>query len=219
MGRPPIGKRAMSGAERVRRYRLNRAADKPVPRADDGAALQQARARVATLEAEVSALKAQLAREQQAMTATVTELRRELNVTKTHLSITEAVLRDKERASATKAAQPDDDLKAALLGLRPAPKPPPKPKVVKPPLPPDEVRDREIKGLKTRVRNLNFELHSMRQWDREQQSKKGTMDFATVSAISKCLHPEHTSTEEEQAKAIRLFNAWKGDNRKAGRRA
>ena len=30
MGRPPIGKRAMTGAERVRRYRLKHSTDKPV---------------------------------------------------------------------------------------------------------------------------------------------------------------------------------------------
>jgi hypothetical protein len=37
-------------------------------------------------------------------------------------------------------------------------------KIEKPPLPPDEGRERIIKGLKTRVRNLTAELHYTREW-------------------------------------------------------
>ncbi len=86
MGRPPIGKTAMTGAERVRRYRLKHAADQPVtkqtssvtkPASPDNAALvkevAQAKARNAELEkagaaaaAEIAALKAELARERKA---------------------------------------------------------------------------------------------------------------------------------------------------------
>ena len=56
MGRPPIGKAAMSGAERTRRYRLKRGLDKPVtkvtkPRADTVAPLA---ARIAELERHIS---------------------------------------------------------------------------------------------------------------------------------------------------------------------
>jgi hypothetical protein len=65
MGRPPIGKVAMSGAERTRLYRLKRAADTPVTK-PDAAEMQQARARIAALEAEVAALKAKLAGEAKA---------------------------------------------------------------------------------------------------------------------------------------------------------
>jgi hypothetical protein len=67
MGRPPIGAVAMSGAERTRLYRLKRSAAAPVTklvtehRADDGAELQQARSRIAELEAEATALKARAA--------------------------------------------------------------------------------------------------------------------------------------------------------------
>src|SRR5262245_41577024 len=38
------------------------------------------------------------------------------------------------------------------------------PKAEKPPLPPDEERDRVIKGLKTRVKNLTAELHHTHDW-------------------------------------------------------
>ena len=60
MGRPPIGKVAMTGSERVRRYRLKHGLDKPVtkqrgpvtkPAGADRDALAQARARIAELEA------------------------------------------------------------------------------------------------------------------------------------------------------------------------
>lgn len=61
MGRPPVGKTAMTGAERQRRYWLKRQADKPVtkpatkPVGTDHAALARARARVAELEQQVKA--------------------------------------------------------------------------------------------------------------------------------------------------------------------
>jgi len=65
MGRPPIGKVAMTGAERVRRYRLKHGTDKPVRAAmmqslaqDDLALMRielaQAKARLAELEAEIA---------------------------------------------------------------------------------------------------------------------------------------------------------------------
>jgi hypothetical protein len=70
MGRPPIGKTAMTDAERMRRYRLKHGKDKPVtkPRAPvtkqaspDHAALAkqlaQAKARIAELEAKLRAIR------------------------------------------------------------------------------------------------------------------------------------------------------------------
>ena len=74
MGRPPIGKTAMTGAERVRRYRLKHGADKPVTEKPAGPGhaalvqeLAQTKARIAELEkadavaaAENAALKAEI---------------------------------------------------------------------------------------------------------------------------------------------------------------
>jgi hypothetical protein len=66
MGRPPIGKTAMTDAERMRRYRLKRA--KPAAKPANIAALAQelaaARARIAALEAELRAVEFVAAREE-----------------------------------------------------------------------------------------------------------------------------------------------------------
>ena len=62
MGRPPIGKVAMTGAERTRLYRLKHGTAKPVtksvtkPSSAGSAAPAQAKARIAELEAEVARL-------------------------------------------------------------------------------------------------------------------------------------------------------------------
>jgi hypothetical protein len=57
------------------------------------------------------------------------------------------------------------------------------PKPENPPLPPDEQRDKTIKGLKTRVRNLTAELHYTREW-KEAANATG-MSFATKGTIMK----------------------------------
>jgi hypothetical protein len=105
-------------------------------------------------------------------------------------------------------------LKAELhdaLGARFTPRPrAAKPKPERPPLPPDEERDRQIKSLKTRVRNLTAELLAMREW----KGDGSRMSFTTMSAIAKCLHPDHTPSEAQRAEAIRLFTAWKSDKDK-----
>jgi hypothetical protein len=58
MGRPPIGKTAMTGAERVRLYRLRHGANKPKPKS--GA--DNAAAKIDALEKELAAAKARIAK-------------------------------------------------------------------------------------------------------------------------------------------------------------
>jgi hypothetical protein len=89
-----------------------------------------------------------------------------------------------------------------------------KPKADKPPLPPDEERDRQIKALKTRVQNLTAELKATREW----KGGGDSMNFVTMSAISKCLHPDHEASEEERTAGFKLFTAWKADKAKAQRK-
>jgi hypothetical protein len=60
-------------------------------------------------------------------------------------------------------------------------------------------------------------LHDTRQHAEEVQGKTGGMSFRTMSAIAKCLHPEHTPSEAERDEAIKLFTAWKSDKDKAAR--
>jgi len=64
MGRPPIGKTAMTGAERVRRYRLKHSADKPV-------AKPATKPIAATYEAEIASLKAENANLKERLHATL----------------------------------------------------------------------------------------------------------------------------------------------------
>jgi hypothetical protein len=187
MGRPPIGKVAMTGAERTRLYRLKHATAKPRPKlSTDNAA-----ATIDTLQKKLATAEARIAEQ------------------------------------AAEVARLKDELYAARMesvGERFAPKRrAAKPKTEKPPLPPDEERERIIKGLRTRVRNLMSELHATREHAREVQSKTGGMDFQTMSALAKALHPDHKSSAAEwealRDKAFKLFTAWKADSDKARRQA
>ena len=106
-------------------------------------------------------------------------------------------------------------LRIERLGLRFAPKPR-APKAEKRELPPDEHRDRIIKSQATRIRNLTQELNAVRTW---RGHDGGSMDFATMSAIAKCLHPDAKPSEEQRAAAMRLFTDWKSDKDKTRRKA
>ena len=117
MGRPPIGKTAMTGAERTRLYRLKFAAAKP-------AAKPSAATTIATLQKELLQAKQELA----AAKAHIAKLTDEM----------QRVLAQERKQHAAAA----------------------KPKTNRPPLPPDEARERTIKGLRTRVRNLEAALNA-----------------------------------------------------------
>ena len=80
------------------------------------------------------------------------------------------------------------------------------PRTGKAPLPPDEERDRIIKGLKTRVRNLAAELRASLEWIKH--GADTGMNFKTMSAIAKALHPDRKPSEAERAEACKLFTAW-----------
>jgi hypothetical protein len=122
----------------------------------------------------------------------------------------------------TAAAAEIASLKAELhdmLGARFAPRQRPgKPKAEKPPLPPDEERDRIIKGLKTRVRNLTQELRHAEHHYKDAIANSGGMLRETRLAIDKVLHPDARPTEAEKDRAAKGWNVWKGDNDKASRR-
>jgi hypothetical protein len=119
------------------------------------------------------------------------QVKAELERERTRAKIIEAALRNHERQQ--RASTP--------------------PKPAKPPLPPDEVRERQIKSLKTRVRNLVWELHASQEWHKRKAD--GSMSFQTMSAVAKCLHPESRQhvTEADKDKALKLFTAWKADNK------
>ena len=62
------------------------------------------------------------------------------------------------------------------------------------------------------MRNLTAELNYVRNWN-----SKGSMSFATMSAIAKALHPDRVSTAADRDAALKAFNAWKADSGKAKR--
>jgi hypothetical protein len=188
-----------TNAERQRRY-----IERLKARAKDAAATVSN----AALEKELAQAKARNA-----------ELERELTSERERRQAAEAAPRDNKD---DRIAELEAEIRGLRLHIRFGPKRrPAEPKAEKPPLPPDEERDRIIKGLKTRVRNLTAELHHEWEHAEKVQSQTGAMDFRTTSAIAKCLFPDqrHNATEADKDKACRAFTAWKADSDKARRKA
>lgn len=121
----------------------------------------------------------------------VAALEAELAQAKAHITALEKFLADARKAiSVARRQQPA------------APKP------VKTALPPDEERDRIIKGLKTRVRNLTAELRMAREWN--EIAKNRGMSFATRTTIMKAFHPDLPASEKAAAydAALKAMTAW-----------
>jgi hypothetical protein len=90
-----------------------------------------------------------------------------------------------------------------------------KPKAEKPPLPPDEARERIIKGHRTRVRNLEAKMRSF-----YARASHGHMPRETRTAIDWVLQPDQrrNATEAHWDRAVKGWNAWKNASDKARRR-
>ena len=128
----------------------------------------------------------------------------------TNGKLDEELAQAKQEISALKAELAD------TVGARFAPKQrAAKPKAEKPPLPPDEARDKKIKALTTENKNLKQHILYLLEHSRD---GSGSMNFATQSAIAKCLHPDRAPSETDRATACRLFTSWKADNAKAQRK-
>jgi hypothetical protein len=128
-----------------------------------------------------------------------------------------AALAQELAAAKARIAELEEVEKAMLLGARAHvhERREAKPKVEKPPLPPDEERDRIIKGLRTRVRNLTAELQETVSWASQ---RLGIMSRETRIAIDKVLHPDNKPSEADKDRACKGWNAWKNDYDKARRR-
>jgi hypothetical protein len=107
----------------------------------------------------------------------------------------------------------------AALAAKPASKPAKaaQTKAAKAPLPPDEVRDRQIKALKTQVKNLMSERDAAFHLA-EGVIAVGGMRPETRRAIDKVLHPDSRPTEVDRDEACKGWNVWKNSNDKARRR-
>jgi hypothetical protein len=182
MGRPPIGKVAMTNTERSRRYRAGLAtkphATKPATKSHATKPAEPA----TKLDPDIASLKARIA-----------ELEKERDNRGLKLDYENAALRQEV---------------ARLEKLRKA-------KAEKPPLPPDEIREKQISALKTRVRNLQAQNADLLQ-------VSGT-NRQTMGLIAKVLHPDTrknmTKAELDTAldEACRAFMAWKSDRDRARR--
>jgi hypothetical protein len=217
MGRPPIGERAMTEAERKRRLRALAKART----AEQAAALRQAKPeKPAEVDADLiaAAIKAEVAAGDAHQE--LAQANRKLAQAKAHIAELEAEL---ARRAGEKPRPPLPKTAAELLAQRgrKAERAAAKPKAEKPPLPPDEERERIIKGLKTRVRNLSKELRLFRQYHDEAMTKQGLMSRETRIAVDKVLHPDtrNNATEADIDRACKVWNVWKNDNDKARRKA
>ena len=76
---------------------------------------------------------------------------------------------------------------------------------------PDAARDARLEVLATENQNLKAKLRDLQQGHR--------MDFATLTAVVKALHPDRTPTADERAAAYQAFTAWKAASAKARRKA
>jgi hypothetical protein len=208
----------------MREYmRAKRAGQKPQPKAGDGIAeprggsreLETAKARIAELEKALARvdLRHKLAQAQAKRgaepQATASDGTAETAALKAENAALKATIATLERQMFA-PQQPREPARRAA-----------KPKVEKAPLPPDEVRERQIKSLTTRVRNLTGELRETRRWQEHEQETKGVMSYATMSAISKALHPDHQLTEAERevlrVEGLKKLNTWKADAAEARR--
>ena len=215
MGRRPIGERAMTAAEKQRRYRERHSQPKPA----------QVDGEVERLRAENADLRAKLAGalerkpavddgEVEHLKARIAELEVKLaRKPADHAEVEQLKARIKA-LEAYEIAVLKGEARLAFKRYEPA-----KPKAEKPPLPPDEVRDRRIKALTTEVRNLKAQLRASAQHYAEAIEKAGGMPRETRIAIDKCLHPDGNASEADKGAAIRGWNAWKNTNDKAKRKA
>jgi hypothetical protein len=124
------------------------------------------------------------------------------------------------KARAENAALKDELVVTLGGGLAPPPRKPAPPKTAKPPLPPDEARERIIKGLRTQVQNLKEELRFSEQHYKDALAKAGGLPRAGQNAIAKVLHPDtrRGATDADRDAAATAFFNWMGDSAKARRR-
>jgi hypothetical protein len=153
MGRRPIGKRAMSGAERIRRWR-EKHPKKPTPE-KGGIAAALLRARVHELEGEL-------------------ELERQRRKEAEDRLLTQTM-----------------DFRAELARRQS--------RAARPPLPPDEARDRRIRALTTQVRNLRQHIARLINSPR---FKTIRMSAQLVREMRSALHPDRAAGDPKRRRRL-----------------
>jgi hypothetical protein len=216
MGRPPVGKVAMTGAERTRLYRLKHGTVTPVTKPAPDALAQElaaAQQRIRELEAALAAKPAS-----KPVSEELRQLRGELMRSQLEAGRLQQELAEARRAEPKQVAELRR-INASLereLARRDSAAKAAKTKAEKPPLPPDEVRERRIKALTTQVQNLKQLLSVHEQHFAETARQKGLMPPQTVRLISKALHSDNgVPSAELLENALKAFNSWKADNKAA----
>jgi cell division septum initiation protein DivIVA len=204
MGRPPIGKVAMTGAERTRLYRLKHSpVTKPVTKPAGGFSREELVQELTMLVGENAAQRAEI---EQLRKAAATAKAATAKAAKAEPGPTwdELLMEQRENSRLQKRVH---DLEKALGA---------KPKAEKAPLPPDEVRERRIKALTTQVRNLKQLVSMHEQHYAEAVAKVGGLPRSTKIAVDKVLHPDTRghATEADKDEASQLWNAWNSTRRR-----
>jgi chromosome segregation ATPase len=187
-----------TNAERQARWRVRRAKEIEALRKAAAKGAGPSSQELARAQAEIAQLRRELAAATRQAPAAEPP---SLAALKQELTAAKARIAELERTAAAKIAALNAELRDAT----------PKQRTSKPPLPPDEQRERRIKALNTQVRNLKANLATI--------AGRGSMSFATQSAIAKCLHPDHKPSEAQRADACRLFTQWKAEKDLVARKA
>jgi phage shock protein A len=196
MGRPPIGKTAMSGAERMRRLRAKRPVTKPVTKPDT--------ADTAKLEARIHELEDELARERD---------RRESAEAKAKTAAHQdaGALEDRLKRFEIENAMVRKALRVAEAHAKKLQEA--KPRAPRPVMPESEA----VARLNKTIKELRSEIKHIRQWHDNEMSRKGKMPLETFRAVVRCLHPQSRgdATPKQIDEACGLFMEWKKDQDKA----
>jgi DNA repair exonuclease SbcCD ATPase subunit len=226
MGRPPIGARAMTPAEKMRRYRARKFGNKPSVANPSATAVAAFEARIRELEA---ALAAAIGPLKARMSDLIAKLEGELRRVRKAAAPTDSAApdvralqerireleaerrREKDRAefALKRIKEMVNEYRAARTQAAP-------PKPAKAPLPPDEHRERIIKGLRTQLANVRRELRATR----GHYESQGLMPRRTQIMLAKCMHTDtrNSVSAADKDEAAKLFFAWKVANDRAQRK-
>lgn len=208
MPRHPVGDKAMTGAERLRRWRERKPQERgPAPEADRSAseALSKASEALSNARQEIASLREQLpAAAAEPSSQDLIEARQEIDRLRQRV----AALED-ETATLRIALEHERKEHAAT-----------KAKAARSALPPTDGDDPRIARLTKANRELRGKLRYMQQFYEEESRNQGVMPFTTYTKVMRCLHPDQpTPTPERRQEACGLLSQWKQAANRAQRRA
>lgn len=206
MPRHPLGDKAMTGSERLRRWRERKRKERgPAPEADRSAseALSKASEALSKARQEIAALRERFeAAAAEPSSQELIEARQEIDRLRQRNAALEdetatlkiALGHEREQHAATKAT-----------AVRPAP-------------PPTDGDDPRIARLTKANGELRGKLRDVNLFYEEQSRNKGVLTFKANSLIAKALTSHRSPTNADRDEALKAYNAWKADANAARRR-